>query len=151
MPSLSLTMPSPSSSRSRPWALAVAALAVVAGLVLAMLWSALWPLGLSAAGALAGARLMQAQPLLPYMEYFSANEDGLSYRQAPGRVDRYKWTELRGVSAELRRQGAGAPQLLLHTGRGAMHGATVHLAMRSDADCLAAQQAAEHWLSAYRL
>lgn len=151
MECLSLTMPCPANGRSRPLALAAAAAGGVAGMVLAIGLSALWPLAFSIAAGVAGAWLLQAQPLLRHVEYFAANEDGLRYVHTPGaagRVSHYPWTAVMGARAE--RTGAG-PCLLLQTGRGALRGQVVRLAMASEADCLAAQHAIERWLAAYRL
>jgi hypothetical protein len=151
MECLSLTMPCPANGRGRPLALAAAAACVVAGMVLAIGLGALWPLAVSIAAGMAGAWLLQAQPLLRHVEYFAANEDGLRYVHTPGaagRVSHYPWTAVIAVSAEL--AGAG-PCLLLQTGRGAARGQLVRLAMGSEADCLAAQRAIERWLAAYRL
>jgi hypothetical protein len=91
--------------------------------------------------------LIHTQPLVQHVEYFSADEDGLRYVDAPGkdgRVLRYKWTEVLAVSAV-------SKGLRVQTGRGAMKGATVFLAMQSEADCQAASAAAQHWLAAYRV
>jgi hypothetical protein len=146
---VSLTMPSAAarSPARHSAALAVALLTTIAGLTLALLLPAMWPLALSLSATLALAWLMHTQPLVQHMEYFSADEDGLRYVHAPGhdgRVLHYQWTEILSVAAA----NGGVH---LQTGRGAQKGATVFLPMPCAADRQAAIAAAEHWLAAYRL
>ncbi|WP_432379968.1 hypothetical protein [Duganella sp. P38] len=143
---VSLTMPATTAGHARRRTAAVAATlaGAGAGAVLALWLMVLWPLALSLAAVLAFGWLMQTQPLVPHVEYFSADEDGLRYVHADGRVARYQWTEILSVSAA---KGG----LALETGRGAQKGATLMLAMRSEADCRAAANAAAHWLAAYRV
>lgn len=144
-----LTMPATaaSPSRHRSAGMTLALLCALAGLALALLLPAMWPLALSVSAALTLTWLLHTQPLIQYVEYFSADEDGLRYVHAPGqdgRVSHYQWTEILGVSA-------ASGGLTVQTGRGAQKGSTVFLPMRCEADSQAASQAAAHWLGAYRL
>lgn len=133
-----------SRSRGRTAGMTLALLGAIGSFGLALVLPALWPLALGMAALLALAWLMHTQPLVQHVEYFCADEDGLRYVQAPGRVLRYKWTEIQRVSAV-------TDGLQVETGRGAQPGATLLLPMPSRADCQAASQAAAHWLAAYRL
>jgi len=147
MERLSLTLPQTSASPALSWAPTLSALCAAGGAVLALTLDAMWPLTISFGGALAWGWLMHTQPLEREVEYFSADEDGLRYVQAPGQsgqVLRYKWTEILEVSPV---QGG----LTVQTGRGALKGAAVFLPMSSDEDRHAAVAAAAHWLAAYRL
>lgn len=142
---VSLTMPAATASHASRRAAVAATITCAAGGALLALWlMLLWPLALSLAAVLAFGWLMQTQPLVPHVEYFSADEDGLRYVHADGRVARYQWTEVLKVDAA---KGG----LKVETGRGAQKGATLLLPMRSEADCRAALTAAAHWLAAYRL
>lgn len=147
MERLSLTMPQTSAGPTLSWAPALSALCAAGGAVLALMLDAMWPLAISLGGALACGWLMHTQPLEREVEYFSADEDGLRYVQAPGQdgqVLRYQWSEILEVSAA---QGG----LTVQTGRGALKGAAVFLPMSSEDDRRAAVAVAAQWLAAYRL
>lgn len=144
-----LTMPATTArpGRCRVAAMTLSLLCAVAGLALALLLPAMWPLAPGVAAALLLAWLMHTQPLVQDVAYFSADEDGLRYVHAPGqdgRVSHYQWTEILAVTVT--RGG-----LSVQTGRGAQAGATLFLAMRCEAHSQAASRAAAHWLAAYRL
>ncbi|MYM73174.1 hypothetical protein GTP56_13340 [Duganella sp. FT134W] len=150
MERLSLTTPNTAAATCPSWAPAASALVAIGGAVLALGLTAIWPLAISLAGALACGWLMHTQPLEREVEYFSADEDGLRYVQVPGQdgqdgqVTRYKWTEI----LEVRAIEGG---LSVQTGRGTLKGAAVFLPMHSAADSQAASAAAGQWLTAYRL
>lgn len=147
MERLSLTTPNTAAASYPGWAPTACALVALAGAMLALALSAIWPLAISLAGVLGCGWLLHTQPLERELEYFSADEDGLRYVHVlgqDGRVSRYKWTEI----LEVRVAEGG---LNVQTGRGALKGAAVFLPMHSAADSRAAGAAASQWLAAYRL
>jgi hypothetical protein len=146
---LVLEAPVSEGSVARGLVFALAAALLVGGCIGALARGSLAPLGFVLIGIAIYTWLFRTEPRVSYVEYFRLDASGVSFVHTPGqrgRVSRYAWSQIEGVSARLATHGEEIPGLVLRL-RSAEGGRELVLPVTGDADRMRACSLAQAWLA----
>jgi hypothetical protein len=117
----------------------VALALVVGGIAGAVVEVSLRPLAAAALGVAIYVWLFRTAPQTLYFTYLTLDDRGIEYVHTPGlkgRISRYAWSQIEGVSIKLASHGEEVPGLSIKLANGYLGGVPVLLPVFAELDCV---------------